>query len=59
MTGGFLVYSQYLFGGAPILSLRLVTAIYGALLLYLLWQLMTSLKTKTKTGGNEYGISME
>ncbi len=44
MTGGFLVYSQYLFGGAPILSLRLVAAIYGVLLLYLLWQLMTSLK---------------
>ena len=59
MTGGFLVYSQYLFGGAPILSLRLVAAIYGALLLYLLWQLMMRLKTKTKTGGNEYGISME
>ena len=59
MTGGFLVYSQYLFGGAPILSLRLVAAIYGALLLYLLWQLMMHLKTKTKTGGNEYGISME
>ena len=59
MTGGFLVYSQYLFGGAPILSLRLVAAIYGVLLLYLLWQLMMRLKTKTKTGGNEYGISME
>ena len=44
MTGGFLVYSQYLFGGAPILSLRLVAAIYGALLLYLLWQLMQNLK---------------
>jgi len=53
------VYSQYLFGGAPILSLRLVAAIYGVLLLYLLWQLMMSLKTKTQTGGNEYGISME
>ena len=59
MTGGFLVYSQYLFGGAPILSLRLVAAIYGVLLLYLLWQLMMSLKTKTQMGGNEYGISME
>ena len=59
MTGGFLVYSQYLFGGAPILSLRLVAAIYGALLLYLLWRLMMSLKSKTQMGGIEDGISME
>lgn len=60
MTGGFLVYSQYLFGGAPILSLRLVAAIYGALLLYLLWQLMQNLKQdKTQMGGIEDGISME
>ncbi len=56
MTGGFLVYSQYLFGGAPILSLRLVAAIYGALLLYLLWQLI---QDKTQMGGIEDGISME
>ena len=56
MTGGFLIYSQYLFGGAPILSLRLVAAIYGALILYLLWSFKTN---ETQTGGNEHGISME
>ena len=63
MAGGFLVYSQYLFGGAPILSLRLVAAIYGVLILYLLRQLMQRLKSnKTKTGGTEHGengISVE
>ncbi len=45
MAGGFLVYSQYLFGGAPILSLRLVAAIYGMVILYLLRQLMQELKS--------------
>ena len=63
MAGGFLVYSQYLFGGAPILSLRLVAAIYGVLILYLLRQLMQRMKSnKTKMGGTEYGengISVE
>ena len=60
MAGGFLIYSQYLFGGAPILSLRLVAAIYGALILYLLWSLLQIFKTnETQTGGNEHGISME
>lgn len=63
MTGGFLIYSQYLFGGAPILSLRLVAAIYGALILYLLWSLLQIFKTnETQAGGNEHGehgISME
>lgn len=63
MTGGFLVYSQYLFGGAPILSLRLVAAIYGVLILYLLWQMLQNLKSnKAYMGGTEHGengISVE
>ena len=63
MAGGFLIYSQYLFGGAPILSLRLVAAVYGALILYLLRQLLQELKpNKTQMGGMEHGkngISVE
>ena len=54
MTGGFLVYSQYLFGGAPILSLRLVAAIYGGLILYFLRQMMQDLRPdKVQIGGTE------
>ena len=63
MAGGFLVYSQYLFGGAPILSLRLVAAIYGVLLLWLLYSLLRIMQSdQIQTGGinnGENGISLE
>lgn len=63
MAGGFLVYSQYLFGGAPILSLRLVAAIYGVLLLWLLYSLLRTMQSdQIQTGGinnGENGISLE
>lgn len=36
LFGGFLIYSAYLFGGIPILSLQLIAAIYGVTLIYLL-----------------------
>ena len=39
MGGGFLIYSAYLFGEVPILSLRLIAAIYGLLLLYIAFAL--------------------
>lgn len=59
MTGGFLSYHLYLFGGTGILSLELVAAIYGLLLLYLVLELHRSMKEHTGTatvpeGGNEH-----
>ncbi|MDD6023447.1 MAG: hypothetical protein PUC06_04285 [Oscillospiraceae bacterium] len=36
LFGGFLIYSAYLFGGVPILSLQLIAVIYGVTLIYLL-----------------------
>ena len=59
MTGGFLSYHLYLFGGTGILSLELVAAIYGLLLLYLVLELHLSLKDHIGTlsvpeGGNDY-----
>ena len=59
MTGGLLSYHLYLFGGTGILSLELVAAIYGLLLLYLVLELHLSLKDHIGTlsvpeGGNDY-----
>ena len=39
LFGGFLIYSAYLFGSVPILSLRIVAAVYGVLIMYLLARL--------------------
>ncbi len=36
LFGGFLVYSAYLFGGLPILSMQLVAAIYGITLIFVI-----------------------
>lgn len=36
LFGGFLIYSAYLFGGVPILSMQLIAAIYGMILLYII-----------------------
>jgi presenilin-like A22 family membrane protease len=49
LFGGFLIYSAYLFGEVPILSMRLVAAIYGLLLGYLFlrfWGRQRSLSTE-------------
>lgn len=35
LLGGFLIYCPYLFGEMPILSLRMVAAVYGLILVYL------------------------
>ena len=35
LFGGFLIYGAYLFGEVPILSMRLIAAIYGGILIYL------------------------
>ncbi len=44
--GGFLIYSAYLFGEVPILSMRLIAVVYGVLLLYLLARLSRRLTEK-------------
>lgn len=36
LLGGLLIYSAYLFGGVPVLSMRAVALIYGLILLYLI-----------------------
>lgn len=36
LFGGFLIYSGYLFGGVPILTLQLIAAIYGAVILFII-----------------------
>lgn len=36
LLGGFMVYSAYLFGGVPVLSMGGVAMVYGVILLYLL-----------------------
>ena len=60
MTGGLLGYHRNpFFGGTGILSLELVAAIYGLLLLYLVLELHLSLKDHIGTlsvseGGNDY-----
>lgn len=36
LFGGFLIYSAYLFGTVPILSMQLIAAIYGMILLYII-----------------------
>lgn len=64
MAGGFLVYSRYLFGTEPYLSLRTAAAIYGVLLLSLFIYLLRDTEIGNKSaaqikGGNEHGISME
>jgi Gpi18-like mannosyltransferase len=48
LFGGFLIYSAYLFGEVPILSMRYVAAIYGLLLGYLLLRFFSRQNTKTK-----------
>jgi Gpi18-like mannosyltransferase len=47
LFGGFLIYSAYLFGEVPILSMRIVAAIYGLLLGYLLVRFWGRQKSKT------------
>jgi membrane associated rhomboid family serine protease len=47
LFGGFLIYSAYLFGEVPILSMRYVAAIYGLLLGYLLLRFFSRQNTKT------------
>ena len=44
LFGGFLIYSAYLFGEVPILSMRLIAAIYGGILIYLIVRCYKRLK---------------
>jgi membrane associated rhomboid family serine protease len=48
LFGGFLIYSAYLFGEVPILSMRYVAAIYGLLLGYLLLRFFSRQSAKTQ-----------
>ena len=57
MAGGYLCYSLYLFGGMPILSLQLVAAIYGLIILYLCSRLLRELPTNGGSPANLNGGS--
>lgn len=52
LFGGFLIYSAYLFGEVPILSLRLVAAAYGIILLYLCIRLYGSISSDGTVKGD-------
>ena len=59
LFGGFLIYSAYLFGGIPILSLQLIAAVYGLTLIYLLLRCshdsaVDSMKIKEATNHGEH-----
>lgn len=58
LFGGFLIYSGYLFGGVPILSLQLIATIYGITLIYMIFRCysrLNALGSKLQEGEINHG----